>query len=199
MSYIIKMAETSRSQRPRRSPEKKLSGKIFEQLKKDFEPQYEVREGADLLYKLSVGPDGKLRPDHYESPTRGQFAFQTDISIWKKHNGKAIIPLVVVELKSGGFSTHDLLTYSTKALRHKEIYPYLRYGFVVGGKGMINGKFFTHHAGFDFALIFKNYQTDHRTLTNLIKRQIDVSRELCKLMNIDVGRKTLYETGLHLK
>ena len=27
-----------------------------------------------------------------------------------------------------GLSTHDVLTYSAKATRHKQVYPYLRYG-----------------------------------------------------------------------
>jgi len=43
------------------------------------------------------------------------------------------LPFVVIETKYGSFSTHDVLIYSTKALKHKEIYPYIRYGFVVGG------------------------------------------------------------------
>ena len=45
-------------------------------------------------------------------------------------NNKKSIPLVVMKIKFGRFKTHDVLTYSAKALKHKEIYPCLRYGLV---------------------------------------------------------------------
>jgi len=58
-----------------------------------------------------------------QAPKRGILAFQTDLLIAKNS-----IPLAVIETKYGGFSTHDVLVYSVKAQKHKETYPYLRYG-----------------------------------------------------------------------
>jgi len=63
-----------------------------------------------------------------------------------------ILPLVIIETKYGGFHTHDVITYSTKALKHKEVYFYVRYGLVVGGENIIHNKFFVHNVGFDFAI-----------------------------------------------
>ena len=62
------------------------------------------------------------------------------------------MPLIVIETKYGGFSTHDVLTYSTKAQKHKEVFPFIRYGLLVGGVNKITNKFFIHNIGFDFAV-----------------------------------------------
>jgi hypothetical protein len=59
------------------------------------------------------------------------------------------------------------LTYSTKAQKHREVYPYLRYGFVVGGTNKITNKFFVHNIGFDFA--FASEKTDDGSLKELIE------------------------------
>jgi hypothetical protein len=97
--------------------------KIQGLLRKQLSRGYSVTVAENLLYKLEVDVDGQLRPKDWQSPTRGQYAFQTDILIKK---AEPAIPLVVVELKFGRFNTHDIIAYSAKATRHKEIYPYLR-------------------------------------------------------------------------
>jgi len=33
------------------------------------------------------------------------------------------VPVVAIDVKLGKFSTHDVLTCSTKAIRHKDIFP----------------------------------------------------------------------------
>lgn len=73
---------------------------------------YNVVKGENLLYRLMIDSHGKLQPESkaLTDPKRGQLAFQTDILVRND-----TVPLVVVELKVGGFSTHDVLTYSTKA------------------------------------------------------------------------------------
>src|ERR1017187_3426859 len=131
-----------------------------------------------LLYKIVIDGSGKIEPTQksdYLRPKRRQIAFQADIVIRDK---KSQVPLVVIELKYGTFSTHDVLTYSTKALRHKEIYPYLRYGFAVAGGKRINEKFFTHNVGFDFALAFAERPSGRTDLRKLVERQIKIARSL---------------------
>jgi len=51
-----------------------------------------------------------------------------------------------------GISTHDILTYSAKARKHKQVYPYLRYGLVASRERFVAGKFFTHNEALDFYL-----------------------------------------------
>lgn len=80
-------------------------------------------------------------------------------------------------MKFGGFSTHDVLTYSAKATKHKEIYPYLRYGLVIGKKEKIDRKFFTHNSGFDFAVAIEN-PDNLSEVTDIAKQQLQDSERL---------------------
>jgi len=126
--------------------------------------KYEVKRDENLIYKVVINENLRFEPNTPQNPKRGNYAFQTDLLIMGKDNR---LPLVVIETKYGGFSTHDVLTYSTKAQKHKEIYPYLRYGLVVGGTNKITNKFFVHNIGFDFA--FASEEIDDNSLEELIE------------------------------
>ena len=119
-------------------------------LKKKIGPRYSVSEKKPLLYKLQLDQNLRIRPapDAHGriEPKRGVYAFETDLLVEDEER-----PLVVLELKLG-ITTHDVLTYSTKAARHKEIYPYLRYGLVIGGQTTVDARFFTHNSDLDFVL-----------------------------------------------
>jgi len=91
--------------------------------------KYEVKIDENLIYRVIINEKLKFEPNEPRTRRRGSYAFQTDLLIIRKDTR---FPLVVIETKYNGFSTHDVLTYSTKAKKHKEIYPYLRYGLVVG-------------------------------------------------------------------
>src|SRR6185437_13635305 len=139
-------------------------------------PEMRIERGACLLYKLHFDGEGNVCPNTFQSPVRGQLAFETDILIRNSN-----VPLIAIELKFGHFTTHDVLTYSTKALRHKELYPYLRYGFVVGGIKKIQNRFFTHDAGFDFAFMFEDPNSGLPKLIAMVKQQLEISQQLRKL------------------
>jgi hypothetical protein len=131
---------------------------------------YEVKRDENLIYKVVINENLQFEPNAPNNPRRGGYAFQTDLLI-KKDNK---LPLVVIETKFGGFSTHDVLTYSSKAQKHKEIYPYLRYGLVVGGINVIQNRFFTHNIGFDFAFALKEINNNSlNELVKMIKEQIN--------------------------
>lgn len=112
------------------------------------------------------------------------------------------LPLVVCELKykkEGGFTTHDVLTYSTKAIKHKEVYPYLRYGFIAGNTGTLTNKFFTHNAGFDFAMAMtKLNRTVLEKFVDIVRNQIENAESLLNLLT-DKNRTTVFNTRLELK
>ena len=139
---------------------------------------YLVEAHSNLLYRFVVDSSGKTDPEDYLNPTRGQGAFQADIVV---RDQKHKVPLVVIELKSGGFSTHDVLTYSTKAIKHKEIYPYLRYGFLVTDRKFIRDKFFVHNVGFDFALAVANDAAGREELLHVVKRQLIICSRLISI------------------
>jgi hypothetical protein len=89
------------------------------------------------------------------------------------------IPRVVLEFKTR-LSTHDVITYSAKARRHKQIYPYLRYGVIVERKKTIPKRFFVHNEALDFcvaagAFSAKQFPT---IIAKLVKREVATSREL---------------------
>ena len=104
--------------------------------------------------------------------------------------------MVVIETKYGGFSTHDVLTYSTKALKHKEVYPYIRYGLLVGGINKIQGRFFTHNVGFDFAIALRNTAEELAELVKIVKNQINNAEIMLEVLKGKDTRK--YVTNIEL-
>ncbi len=171
----------------------KLKDKIQEIL---ADSQYEVKTGKNLIYKVIVNPQGKYEPKEAENPMRGNYAFQTDLLIMKKDKQ---LPLVVIETKYKSFSTHDILTYSTKAQKHKEIYPYLGYGLVVGGINVIQNRFFTHNSGFDFALALKRINDFSLIkLGMIIKDQINNAELLLDIIT-DKNRTGSFNTRIMIE
>jgi hypothetical protein len=140
-------------------------------------PEYEVHQGKSILYRIEVDPSGKATHGS-AAPRRGKYAFQTDILV-----AKGETPLVVIELKCGSFSSHDVITYSWKAERHKQVYPYLRYGFVVVGVDILGRRFLTHNEGFDFAAALPNVGQIQTELVPVIRRQIASAESIIETMH----------------
>lgn len=156
--------------------EDEFTDKVLAELNKSL-AGYKIGKGKNLLYKLLVDSKGELQPSDYAEPKRGQLAFQTDLLI---RNDK--VPLVAIEVKYGNFSTHDVLTYSTKAMKHKEVYPYLRYGLVIGDKHKIDKRFFTHNAGFDFAVAMGSAERDMKELIEIVKKEVSTAELLLNIL-----------------
>lgn len=148
-------------------------------LARTLNPPLVVHQGAALLYRISVDHQLVVGADP-ESPTRGRSAFQTDLCVFEK-SGTREIPRVVLEFKLG-LSTHDILTYSAKAGRHKQIYPYLRYGVVVGKEPTIRGKFFVHNSALDFCIALAAIppRSLERVLGALVRAEVRASRALLR-------------------
>ena len=165
-------------------------------LEKDLS-DYEVTTKESLIYRVIVDEDGEFFPRNTEKPIRGKLAFQTDLLVKK---GK--LPLVVCELKykkGGGFTTHDILTYSTKAKRHKEIYPYLRYGFIAGNTQTLSNKFFTHNTAFDFALAIEGFNKESKEeFVCLVKDQVSYGEKLLNVLQNKHSAR-LYKTSLGIE
>lgn len=137
-----------------------------------------IRRGANLLYQVTV--DNRLKLNvKIKDPKRGQSAFQTDLCVFEKIDTETNIPRVVLEFKSR-LTTHDVLTYSSKARKHKQVYPYLRYGLVIGSEATIPGRFFTHNESLDFCVATASYKANrlHELFAKLLKDEVAASREL---------------------
>jgi hypothetical protein len=89
----------------------------------------------------------------------------------------------VLEFK-GATTTHDVITYSAKARKHKQVYPYLRYGVVMSEESRVPGRVFTHNESLDFALALKNFKTHrlHDILASTIQAEVQASRTLEEIM-----------------
>ena len=152
-----------------------LTAKLKEYFKKDG---IAVNKWKNLIYRVIVGSNMKYVPETPLKNIRGRFAFQTDILI-----SKDSVPLVVIELKYRGITTHNILTYSSKAQEHKRIYPYLRYGLVAGGRKNIPKRFFVHNFGFDFAFALPDLEDKEETekLVEILREQVSNASTLLKI------------------
>src|ERR1051325_6046793 len=140
-----------------------------------------VRRGAALFYELTLNNELQLTVNP-RAPARGQAAFQTDLCVFEQREADIELPRVVLEFKTR-LTTHDVLTYSTKARRHKQVYPYLRYGLVLGGSSVVPRRFFRHNEALDFvlaaaALTNKSFR---QAFASLVSAEVAASQTLERL------------------
>lgn len=171
-----------------------LQTKLHEGLK---DCEVNVKSNINLIYKVIINKKFKFEPETPESPRRGHFAFQTDLLITSSKEDE--LPLVVIETKYPSFSTHDVMTYSIKAQKHKEIYPYLRYGLVVGKQNKIHNRFFVHNHGFDFAYALNNFDRNSiKELVQLVKQQINNANLLLDILK-KKNQIKMFNTTIEIK
>ncbi len=137
-----------------------------------------VRRGAALLYQVTVDNHLSLTVE-VKRPTRGNSAFQTDLCIFEKRSEDVSIPRVVMEFKTR-ITTHDVLTYSAKATKHKQVYPYLRYGIVASNETSVPGRLFTHNESLDFCATVDGLEGKKLTdfFAKLLAAEVASSRRL---------------------
>ena len=145
---------------------------------KILSPPLSMARGAPLLYQVTVDNDLRLTVDP-RLPRRGSSAFQTDLCVFETLASGTVIPRVVLEFKTT-ITTHDVLTYSAKARKHKQVYPYLRYGVVMSEERHIAGRVFNHNESLDFGAAVG--QLSNRELrvffTALFEEEIAASKRL---------------------
>lgn len=172
-----------------------------EQIAKSFlVAPLKVERGAPLLYELTVNNNLEvMNPSHVRKPKRGQSAFQTDLCIFEDRTPEVSIPRVVIEFKTR-ITTHDVITYSAKAVKHKLIYPYLRYGLIASSESWIPGRVFTHNEGLDFFAAVKDQSPEsfHTLFKDLISQEVAASKTLEQIAYGDVTTR-LFRTEVHIK
>ncbi len=116
----------------------------------------------------------------------GGTGFEQDILLFERVSGQtSIVPRVVVEVKFGGVTTHDAIVYSEKAERIRNVYPYLRYGFILGDMSSIPPRVLRLGLGFDFILRISNppIQAEMDHLISLLSDELETSRKLGKVLS----------------
>lgn len=137
---------------------------------------------VDVLKKIPYSQeilnyDEEWNPNYME-PTR----FETDLVVYEKNEDR-IVPRVIIESKLSSVTTHDAITYSTKAEKHKNLTPFLRYGIMIGDREdyALPGRLFRHGANFDFMISFKKTElskAEKQAFIELIKKEVSYSKKL---------------------
>ncbi len=127
--------------------------------------------------------------------------YETDLLIYDLRQNGDWIPRVVLECKKGAVTTHDALTYSTKAATHKHVHPYLRYGVLIGDFGSaLPGRLIRHGAYFDFMMVWGGEEPTKEELSSLVrvlKDEIQASRTLHGLLTDSRSKKRKKFSLLH--
>jgi hypothetical protein len=144
---------------------------------RELSKRMEIVRGAALLYEITVDNTLSVTVDP-KKPSRGTSAFQTDLCVFE-HRGDVRLPRVVMEFKMH-VTTHDVLTYSAKARKHKQVYPYLRYGLVASKERKIARRVFIHNEALDFCVSLAAIPRSELApvFSQLIKAEIRASRLL---------------------
>jgi hypothetical protein len=118
-----------------------------------------VRSGTRLPYTCEIH---EYAENNSSSPVTSPY--ETDLLVFDTFKDGRWIPRVVVECKLGSITTHDALTYSSKAATHKHVHPYLRYGFLAGAREhyAIPGRLVKHGAYFDFMVAWTSAEPSNR-------------------------------------
>lgn len=155
-----------------------------------------IKRGAALLYQVTVDNTLALTVDP-KRPMRGDSAFQTDLCVFEQ-KADVLIPRVVLEFKTN-ITTHDVITYSAKARKHKQVYPYLRYGVVISKQKTVPGRLFVHNESLDFAAALDGMDAASMAqfFERLFSAEIDASKCLEQIA-FGTLRPRLYRTAIRV-
>lgn len=175
--------------------ESKFVALAFEAADGVLKTPFHIKRGASLLYEVTVDNmlTVKVEP---KRPVRGDSAFQTDLCIFEKKSEEVSIPRVVLEFKTR-ITTHDILTYSAKARKHKQVYPYLRYGLIASDMAAVPRRFFVHNESLDFCAAISTHRIGDlpQFFEILSQSEVEASR---KLESVAFGkhRPSLYRSEI---
>lgn len=132
-----------------------------------------------------------------EPHTCTRAGYETDILV-RDVDGQEWVPRVVIETKLNRVTTHDALTYSSKAATHKHVHPYLRYGILIGnwGGGAFPTRLFRHGAYFDFMMTWASLEPAENEWSKwleVVSAEVVASRRVQQLLTTSRrGSKKIY-------
>lgn len=158
--------------------EKEWVQSIIPAIEKGLKMKYNeifIQEAFKLPYAYEVKSYTEKEPNE---PVCSRF--ETDILIGEMKDG-TWIPRVIIEAKLESVTTHDAITYSQKAMAHKNVHPYLRYGIIIGKIPNIPGRLIRHGQNFDFMLAVEGYKPSParlNTIVELLQDEVETSRRI---------------------
>ena len=157
----------------------------MKEVKQRLEAENSLKEIGCSFY------DGKKIPYSFEiiSYKEGQpedtniIKYETDLLICQNLIEDKWKPRIIIEGKLNSITTHDAITYSQKAVTHKHVHPFLRYGILIGNRKhySLPGRLFRHGAHFDFMLSWSEFiasDKEWKAFIELIKDEIKFSQQL---------------------
>jgi hypothetical protein len=145
-----------------------------------------IQPRRNLIYDLFIDERGVVElavdKDSREPIRGGGKGFQQDILIYETVRGgdTSVVPRVITEVKFKGVNTHDPIVYSEKARRIRGVYPYVRYGLLLGSMPKIPGRVLRLGQGFDFILTvaYPFTDSDLQLTRRIFTEEVEMSREL---------------------
>lgn len=175
--------------------ETEFGEKLARRLRGVIRSRYHVETKRSLLYAVSFDDSGNLHlgQDHAREPIRGGgTGFEQDLLLFERSETgtTSIIPRVSVELKFGHITTHDAIVYSEKARRIRTIYPYVRYGLILGGLSVIPPRTLRLGTEFDFVVALPERFTERvmTPLVRLLRKELRLSKSMTDILR---GRKRI--------
>jgi len=137
-----------------------------------------------------------------ETPEAEVISFATDFSVIEELPDGGWKPRVVIEAKVDNITTHDAITYSRKAADHKSVFPYLRYGIMLGNRQHypLPGRLYRHGTQFDFMISFKEHEPSARELeafNALLLEEVEASKALDNMIYESRKRDREHHTLFH--
>jgi hypothetical protein len=176
--------------------EKRKEDKLVEDFLKELnyeEDGFLIGSKIPILYNLSINENGTI--NYATDPDSGEFkrgagkGFEQDILIYQKCEGVCSrIPRLIIEMKYGPGTSHDAIVYSAKAQMIKNVFPYVRYGYILGARNTISPKVIRLGPMFDFILAIK-YPfdlTEINEVKEVIKSELEISMSLSSVL---MGKK----------
>lgn len=132
--------------------------------------------------------------------------WNVDLFIGERTKDNHIVPRIVIEAKYKEINTHDPITYSHKAELHKNLYPGLRYGLIIGNylethkeeNCYIPTRCVEFGNNFDFIFLFKGKKQDKKLddeelnkFIEIIEDNLKVSKELEEFL-VDKDKRCWY-------
>jgi len=152
---------------------------------------FSIGSKINVLYALTIEENGIVNmgvdADSGEVIRGRGKGFEQDILIYQKVEDAhtSTIPRVIIEVKYAKVTSHDAIIYSEKAKRIRTIYPYVRYGFLIGKFKNIPPRIIRLGSEFNFisAINYPFVESEITELKELLFSELETSLSISKILS----------------
>ena len=185
--------------------EKEWAKKIRDLLIEKLDPlgdKYWIEVEVPLCFSCNLNNDFRNVREEDDSirnidiKTAAAQTWNVDLVIAEKVRAKdevKLVPRVVLEAKYNDINLHGPITYNYNAGLHKQLYPGLKYGFIIGNYSKDSGResdvskqLISQGNNFDFIFVFnksKLSEKEEDKFIEVVKDNIRISRSLANFLS----------------